>query len=105
MNTKYQLEIATVEPYSYTHDGKPAEYYTNDYVDVLEAYFNNVDDALVALYEYYNDNELNVADVSDVYSFCIQGSFDYVLLLSDGEYEDRLRCVKIVEVEMMDAKN
>lgn len=100
MNTKYKVEIATVETCAWFEDGTPAEYFTNCYDKLFDALFDTEEDGLRALYQYYYDNDVNVSDVSGTYNHCVQNAGDYILLLSDGEYEDELRCVRIVEMEV-----
>lgn len=100
MNTKYKVEIATVETCAWFEDGTPAEYFTNCYDKLFDDLFDTEDDALTLLYDYYNDNGIIVSDVSNNYFGKIQNAGDYILLLSDGEYEDELRCVRIVEMEV-----
>jgi hypothetical protein len=100
MNTKYKVEIATVEPYCWTNDGKPVEYFANSYDKLFDALFDTEEDGLRALYQYYHDNDVNVSDVSGTYNHCVQNGGDYILLLSDGEFDDEIRCVRIVEMEI-----
>jgi hypothetical protein len=98
MKTKWKIEIATVEPYSWLENGTACDYYANEYVNTLHALFDTENDALMALYQYYSDNEINVTDVSGTYWHCIENGGEIILELSDGEYSNELRSVRLFQV-------
>lgn len=96
MNTKYKVEIAALEPYSFTENGEPLEYYAEDYEKLHFSLYDNKDDAILDVYSYYHANNLSVCDLSGVYN--VEGRGDYVLYLSDKNTEDRLVSVRITKM-------
>lgn len=100
MNTKWKVEVATVEPYRWLENGTPIDYFANEYCNVLETLFDTENEALSTLFQYYYDNDSNVEDVSETYWHCIQNGGELILELSDGEYDNELRSVRVFQVEV-----